>query len=420
MGKVKRNYHSLKWSMAFYLPACLIFAVLGTYLIGFGTNDLQDWYEARHSDLALSSDLMYEIRMLQQGKAKVVRVSPESGPAGLYSYTDRDGRKIYAFPEGEHAGPGNLKYFIVYWIISNAQIVLIPLWVILCIAVTGFLFYNRELKKPICLLMDASGKIAENQLNFKIEYKKQNELGTLCTAFDRMRSALYENNLEMWRSLEERKRLNSAFSHDIRTPLTVLKGYADFLEKYVPDGRVTEEKLLSVISMIKGQILRLEHYAEKMNAVQKLEDLVPAPRRSSEEELYTGLRETGKMICGEKFRLRKTPGTGEIFVDLELVMQVYENLIANALQYAEQEITVDYQISEQMLKVSVRDDGKGFTEEALKHAAQPFFRDEKEPDRTHFGLGLYICRILCEKCGGALTVENWERGGKVTAEFFCG
>ena len=71
------------------------------------------------------------------------------------------------------------------------------------------------------------------------------------------------------------------------------------------------------------------------------------------------------------------------------------------------------------MRISVSDDGKGFTESALENAEKPFFRDDKESD-THFGLGLYICRIICEKCGGKLQIANHEGGGKVTAEFFCG
>ena len=241
----------------------------------------------------------------------------------------------------------------------------------------------------------------------------------LCMAFDDMRSALYDNNLEMWRSLEERKRLNSAFSHDLRTPLTVLRGYTDFLEKYIPDGKITEEKLLSVISMMNGQIARLEHYTQKMNAVQKLEDIVPNVREIPEDELFAALSETGRMICGDDFRMNGAPTHKTITVDTELVMQVYENLISNAVRYAEKSVVVNCSISGDILTISVLDDGKGFTEEALKNAAQPFFRDEKEPDKTHFGLGLYICRILCEKSGGTLTVENHDNGGMVTAQFLC-
>ena len=397
MDKIEKKKHSLKWSMIRYLPFCLTAAFLGTIIIGFGTNDLQSWYVNKHSDIDLFHSISYGISMLQENRVEVG----------------------YVVTEVEPISASNLKYFIIFWIISYAQVILIPAWVIFCVAMAGAIFYNRELKKPIDLLLDASRKIADNQLDFKIEYAKQNELGMLCNAFDDMRSALYENNLEMWRSLEERKRLNSAFSHDLRTPLTVLKGYTDFLEKYIPDGKVTEEKLLSTIFMMNGQILRLEHYTQKMNAVQKLEDIVPNARQISEEELFAALSETGKMICGDIFRMNGTPTHKMIAVDTELVMQVYENLISNAVRYTEKSVVVNCSIAEDILTISVLDDGKGFTEEALKNALQPFFRDEKEPDKTHFGLGLYICRILCEKCGGMLTVENHEYGGMVTAKFLC-
>ena len=397
MDKIEKK-HSLKWGMIRYLPYCLIAAIIGTYIIGFGTNDLQDWYVNRHSDIHLYTSIGYAISMLQENQVEVENISAARADI---SYS-------------------NLRYFVVFWIISYAQVILIPAWVIFCIAMAGLIFYNRELKTPIDILLDASRQIADNQLDFKVEYAKQNELGMLCTAFDDMRSALYDNNLEMWRSLEERKRLNSAFSHDLRTPLTVLRGYTDFLEKYIPDGKITEKKLLSVISMMNGQISRLEHYAQKMNAVQKLEDIVPNTRDISEEELFAALSETGKMICGDNFRMNGTPAHKTIAVDTELVMQVYENLISNAVRYAEKSVVVNCSISEDILTISVLDDGRGFTEEALKNAAQPFFRDEKEPDKTHFGLGLYICRILCEKCGGTLAVENHENGGMVIAKFFCG
>ena len=365
MGKIKTKSHSLKRDLARCLSVGMICAFAGAFIIGDITNYLQIWYRGKYSGVRLD-------------------------------------------------------FLSTYWFISYAQVLFIPLWIVLCLAVTGMIFYNRELKKPIDILLEASRKIADNQLDFRVEYQKQNEIGLLCRAFDDMRSALYENNRQMWRSLEERRRLNSAFSHDLRTPLTVLRGYVDFLEAYIPDGKVTEEKLLSVISMMNGQILRLEHYTQKMNVVQKLEDIVPNVRRISEEEFFNNLCETGQILCGDKFQLNGIPGRGALSVDTELVMQVYENLISNALRYAESSVTVNCGISENTLAVSVLDDGAGFTEEALKNAARPFFRDEKEPDKTHFGLGLYICRLLCEKCGGTLAIENHDNGGKVTATFFCG
>lgn len=397
MGKIEKRRHSLRWKFLLYIPICFIVAVLGSFGIGVATNYVQDWYRNRYSDIRMKPGVYYELHIDEHGHESVVYVGPDEFGGDFEKQ----------------------RYQNTYWIISNAQMLMIPAWIFLCVIMTGIIFYNHELKQPIDILLDAAGKIADNQLDFKVEYKKQNELGMLCTAFDDMRSSLYESNREMWRSLEERKRLNSAFSHDLRTPLTVLKGYADFLEKYIPDGRVSEEKLLSVISMMNGQIARLEHYTQKMNAVQKLEDIVPDRTEISAKTLYGTLAETGKLICGDQFQLHTASDDTVISVDPELVMQVYENLISNAVRYAENIVSAECHISESMLTVSVRDDGSGFTDEALKNAAQPFFRDEKEPDKLHFGLGLYICRIICEKCGGTLTVENHENGGKVTAAFFC-
>ncbi|MCH5194450.1 MAG: HAMP domain-containing histidine kinase [Oscillospiraceae bacterium] len=395
---MKKISLSLKWSFLLYLPLCFLISVAGSFGIGVATNYLQDWYRSKYPNSKLTDSVYYEMHINEDGNAYVV-------------YTDSRGNPIQTYDQ-EHQN--------IYWIISNAQLVLVPIWVIICIVLTGAVFYNRELKNPIKLLMDASKKISENQLDFKIEYKKQNEIGALCTAFDEMRSALYESNREMWRSLEERKRLNSAFSHDLRTPLTVLKGYSDYLEKYVPEGKVNEEKLMSVISMMNGQISRLEHYTQKMNAVQKLEDIVPQAEEISAEKLFESLSGTGKLLCGEKnFSSEFSSDSEDIYIDSEIVMQVYENLVSNAVRYAEKSVNAVCEISEGKLKVSVLDDGAGFTDEALKNAVQPFFRDEKEPDKIHFGLGLYICKILCEKCGGGLTVSNHENGGRVTAEFFC-
>lgn len=388
MDKIKPQ--SLKWSFVKYMIPCVIISITGILIIGHATNYIQEWYFKRYEDLMekqFESHYDIEFYNYRPLKLEIVKYSKET---------------------------------IIYWIICNAQVLLMPVWVFLCIGISGMIFYNRELKKPINKLVEASGKISGNQLDFQIEYEKQNELGTLCKAFDDMRLALYKNNKEMWESLEERKRLNSAFSHDLRTPLTVLRGYVDFLQQYVPDGKVSEEKLINILSMMNGQIIRLEHYTQKMNAVQKLEDIIPDIQCFSTDLLFKSLTDTGRMICSDKnLHIETFSDNDIIFIDSELVIQVYENILSNAFRYAENCINMICNVSENMLVISVYDDGKGFTEAALKKASEPFFRDEKNSD-IHFGLGLYICRVLCEKCGGHLDISNHENGGKVTVEFFCG
>ncbi len=400
MGKIKekvQRHMSLKWSFFLYLPIGFVMSFAGAYAIGVGTNYLQDWYRAENDKAAINPEEgHYEIVIDEYGHANTVYVGGDI-------FMDKDKERIY-------------------FLISNAQVILIPMWVMFSIGFIGWKFYNRELREPIEILMKASRKISENQLDFEVYYHKKNELGMLCGAFDEMRRTLYENNRELWHSLEERKRLNSAFSHDLRTPLTVLRGYAEFLEKYCPDGKVSQEKLLSVLGMMKGQISRLEHYTQKMNTVQKLEDIIPDRREISFRQLADQLSETGKLICGEKkfsIRLMTAPDVEEqLTLDPELVMQVYENLVSNAVRYAGEHISAGINLEKGMLGIVVCDDGPGFSQEALEHATEPFYREEGSKGST-FGLGLYICRIICEKCGGRLSIANSASGAgsRVTAEF---
>ena len=95
------------------------------------------------------------------------------------------------------------------------------------------------MKKPIEVLNAASQKIAENDLGFTVEVPCGNELGRLCGSFEKMRAALLELNREHWAQMEERRRLNAAFAHDLRTPLTVLRGRATLLEMCIRDRSIS-------------------------------------------------------------------------------------------------------------------------------------------------------------------------------------
>lgn len=397
MGKIKKLWESrrnlsLKWCFFLYLPVCLVISFAGAFAIGVGTNYTQDRYRAKYS-YAEITDNRIEIYFDENGEMRTGYVE--------HKY----------FPD---------KYSVAYGIISNAQVVLIPLWVMFCIGMTGRIFYSRELKEPINVLMNASEKISENQLDFEIYYYKQNEMGQLCTAFNNMRKALFENNRELWQSLEERKRLNSAFSHDLRTPLTVLKGYAEFLKKYSADGKIPEEKLMDILDKMTGQIVRLEHYTRKMSSVQKIEDITACFEEISVKDISEQLSRSGELICaGKDFGFTAaTNGFEKISADMEIVMQVYENIVSNAARYAAEKVCASLTVEDKGFFIEVSDDGEGFSAEGLKKAAEPFFRDEKNGnEKNHFGLGLYICRVLCEKHGGRLFFGNSAAGGKVTAFF---
>lgn len=79
--------------------------------------------------------------------------------------------------------------------------------------------YHKILEPPITVLMDATAHIQDRDLNFQITFDGQDELGQLCTAFEKMRQTLYENNRQLWSMLEERRALQASVAHDLRNSI---------------------------------------------------------------------------------------------------------------------------------------------------------------------------------------------------------
>ena len=404
----KKKIRSLRQTLFYGIFICALLAFLGSMAIGFGTNYLQNWYSSSYmegEDTRIWKD-GYEIIIDQSGILH-------------YSYV---GEEVPTYDERQI----NLTKKLTYDIISYAQTVLIPLWILACVWSIVWIFYKREMEKPLRVLRDASEKIADNCLDFELEPVKDNELGRLRDGFEKMRAALYENNRAMWQQVEERKRLNAAFAHDMRTPITVLKGYGEMLERYIPEGRISQDKLMEILGMMNGQIRRLENYTQKMSSIRKLEDLEPEVMPLKAAALDEKLRSMCE-ILGQDI-LYSFSGKGILGLDEALVLEVCENLISNGLRYARQRLQVTVRVAEadlpgseeepeRYLEIAVEDDGPGFSPEDLQHGTDPFYRGEGQMEQSHFGLGLYICRTICAKCGGGLTLSNAVCGGRVTARF---
>ncbi len=421
------------------------------------------------------------------------------------------------YDEGSAVQVGYMKDFTEFFTPSEIMIynllgifsgAVYPLFFVLSVSVTSLLFYKWELQRPLEILGSAADKIADNDLDFEIFYRKQDELGKLCVSFEKMRAALRDSYVDMWRQIEERRRLNAAFSHDLRTPLTVLKGQSEMLAKYAP--QMSEEKVVRTAEMMGRHIARLERYVYMMNDLQRLEDVEIDRQPVRLEDVVGQICAMGRLVCKDKVFLFagagpsaegenacdvntegenvnhpetesekiynvktqgiKTQGiktnhaktesekisyvntesekvnpaekviekinpvitrnaknrkdysdninTNNIIinVDMAVVMRVYENLLANAVRFAEEKISVFADVEEGLLKIIVADDGSGFTARDLSEAVRPFYKSTGETGGGHFGMGLNICKILCEKHGGHLRLENCH-GACVTAAF---
>ena len=177
-------------------------------------------------------------------------------------------------------------------IISIVQIILPILIYIFALLITVSMFYHLKLKEPLAVLTKGASLIIENDLDFTIEAKSQDELGQLCTAFETMRKTLLDNNRELWRQAEERKRLNAAFSHNLRNPVTVLKGSAKLAKKSVIDGIGSTEQIVDNLSRIESYTGRIERYIETMSSIGRLEEIPVKQETIQWDSLISELKNT--------------------------------------------------------------------------------------------------------------------------------
>ena len=341
-------------------------------------------------------------------------------------------------------------------------------------------FYRRHIGGPLSVLEAAADRIARQDLDFQIGAVRGRELGRLGAAMEGMRSSLLATQRELWRTAEDRRRLNAAFAHDLRTPVTVLKGALE-MARIKADRAGSGEDVRKTLDTLSGQADRLESYAQLMSRVTKLEDrevvrsaCAPSDVARVLERQAAGYVATRGNGCKLLFSLgggMRAAGVGvehaaepdaggaaepcpghaaapdaghaaepcpgraaapcpePLSIDMQLVEEVLGNLLGNACDHARSKVAVSVDLlqpkqgslaagarGDVCLELVVTDDGRGFTAEALHHGCDPFYSEAKSAE--HFGLGLNIARTLARLHGGAVELGNLEGGGAcVTATF---
>ena len=310
--------------------------------------------------------------------------------------------------------PFSTKDTIVYYGAYAAMIGLPVFYIVIGIGAAVAIYYRKNLRFPITQLQNGVEKIQEDDLDFHMEYSGDDELGQLCCSMEKMRRELRQKYKALWESLEQRKLLNASVSHDIRTPITVLKGYLDYLEKNIPQDKLTEEMLLETVSSMQGAVTRLEQYVDCVRDVEKMESIEIAKQPENVNLLLDEIRSNVEQLDVQKgILISSNITTNEVRLDKGVFFRILENLLQNALRYAEKQVRITISQKEDFLILTVEDDGNGFTEKDLEKAATVFYSGDKEGQ--HFGIGLSICRILCEKHGGRLEISNNKKGACVTA-----
>lgn len=312
--------------------------------------------------------------------------------------------------------------------LGAATVLVFPLWFGVCIYLAGRRFYAKRIKPAVTVFDAATAKIAEQDLDFTVTYDRADEMGRLAASFETMRASLAHTQGIPWRTAEERRHLNAAFAHDLRTPLTILHGKLELLQARVDNGTVDPEHLAQDCRTLLAQVERLELYVAAMSSVRRLEDRKISREPVNARALAQALDDAGTQLCrqaGIAFTWESImPSDAQFLIDRAAVVEVIENLIGNAARYAASRVSAcvaaepDSSTRPRYVVLTIKDDGPGFSTDALAQALEPFFSESKA--EGHFGLGLNMANLLCQKHDGTLELANPPDGGAcVIARFGC-
>lgn len=280
------------------------------------------------------------------------------------------------------------------------------------ILLCGFFFYRQKLNRPLKLLAEATEQIADKNLDFTLSYETNDEMGNLCRSFEQMRHTLDENNRELWKMISEQKMVQASIAHDLRNPIAIIEGYAEYLQINIKTGNLASERILQITDNIGKAANRLGQYTESIRTMNQLDDIEIDREQISLEKFIDDISEDLSFMAASQKIQVKMIGTipkGLVQIDASILYRVLENILNNALRYARETINLSFEMKNHMLSISVIDDGSGFSEEFLRNR-NSFLMPATSED-GHCGLGLTISRLLCKKHDGWLELSNNSSGG---------
>ena len=290
--------------------------------------------------------------------------------------------------------------------------------VLLAIILTSFSLSRwiaRNIMPPLRELRNGSREIMAGNLDATVTYDRDDEFGEVCGAFDEMRRHLKLSTEEQVRYEEYRRELISGISHDLRTPLTTIRGYVDGMIDGIADTDEKRMKYLRAIQVRTGDLERLvddlsmynkmenksyTYDMRKMNINAFLDDYV---------EKYSGEMMFKKAVI----TLEHTPGRTLIRGDEKQLQRVMDNIIINSIKYMDVNkdkvhVSITAKETDDSVVWTVADDGPGVAGSDLEKIFESFMRLDKARTGSNEGngLGLSIVKSIVEDHGGTVRAES--------------
>ncbi len=270
------------------------------------------------------------------------------------------------------------------------------------------LWIYRSILVPLVKLKKATQNIKEGNLDFVLEVEGKDEFSQLCQDFEEMRKRLKESTEEKILMDKENKELISNISHDLKTPITAVKGYVEGIMDGVAD---TPEKMDRYVRTIYNKTNEMDHLINELTFYSKIDtNRIPYTFSKLNVEDYFS-------DCAEELGLEmETKGIElvyanyvekdvQVIADGEQIRRVIHNIVSNAIKYMEKPkgiIQLRVKDVGDFIQVEIEDNGKGIAAKDLPYIFDRFYRTDvsRNSSKGGSGIGLSIVKKIMEDHGG--------------------
>ncbi len=280
--------------------------------------------------------------------------------------------------------------------------------------------FGRKLTHKMNGLQQATKQIQAQDLDFSIQLSGVMEIDQVLHSMDTMKETLKTSLQKQWNLERSRREQISALAHDIKTPLTIVRGNVELLTE-----TEQSEEQKNYTDYIAESIRQMEQYIKTLIEMSKAETVATLQTETIDTDFYlTKIKDQVMALAAVKkisvvfaaFNLPKT-----LYIDPVLLERAIMNVASNAVdqtpEYSEIRLTVE-SVGD-CIQFSIVDEGPGFSAEGLKQAAEQFYMGDSSRRLTgHYGMGLYITKSIVNLHGGKLIITNSTRtgGGQVSIE----
>ncbi len=274
-------------------------------------------------------------------------------------------------------------------------------------------FFSRLITKPILEMSRVTARIAELDFSERVRVETNDELGTLGSSINEISEKLSRSIDRLKRDISRRKRLVRDLSHELKTPIAVIKGYAEGLQYGVAQNAEQAARYCEVIS---AECDRMDAQIQQLLELSKLENeqLKPEPSRIFVRHIFDSLSARFAHEAEQKhIRLSfDAPEALEIFADETMINRAVENFLTNALRHTPEsgEIRATASAVAGKVRICVFNAGSHLTPEQLERVWDVFYTGENSGRASGHGVGLAIVKSIAQLHGGSVSAQNQSDG----------